>query len=616
MSYSNLCRRLVLLVATVPPASCTLGSDVLTVALAYPDGGGYNWTPGNSGTPIGIEFAGEPILARGNGIICCGFTLAVAFEVAAQRGLLDGKHVEDVRAFQRHWYGETDASKETLCVYAVEKLGIGKAVDLEDAQPGDFVQFWRTRGSGHSVVLLDCVHDADTIVGLKYRSSQKSTNGISDRVEFLANSPGRKGKIVKSRTYVCRLNEATSRIAALPQQHIADLAADGEFAEAEKLLMAKITNPAAPVTSSDAIQLELLHRIRRDFQLSTEQVLEQIHESAPDATVEDVNRWRDAGDLQHRVIDGEICYFRRAVSNLFRFNPQARQRRQRQPEADKFDLTAHIAELVLISQTAEGPEVFPVKHNIHYELTVKEDHPRLRPGALFRAWLPFPQEYQQQRDVRLIRSEPESGIIAKNGRPHRTIYFEQTIAESGKPPRCAVEFEFVTSAWCPKLDPAAAEPYDTSSELYRKYTAERLPHIVLTPDVTRLAREIISEEENPLEKARRIFRWVSSNVSWCAGDGIQHHPQSFRKGACHASGRLWRAELSVHHVVPSLRCAGPLAERLADATEPLEYARLVGVLCGPLGLAAGRCFARHSRAFRPARSRLFVRTHGPLPVDR
>jgi transglutaminase-like putative cysteine protease len=133
-----------------------------------------------------------------------------------------------------------------------------------------------------------------------------------------------------------------------------------------------------------------------------------------------------------------------------------------------------------------------------------------------RAWLPFPQQYRRQRNVRLISSEPPRGEISRNGAPHRTIYFQQTIGPDAQPPRFRVEFEYETAAYCPKLDPARVEPYDTNHEQYRLYTAERPPHIAFTPDVKRLAAEIVGEEDNPLEKVRLIFRWVSKNIPWCS----------------------------------------------------------------------------------------------------
>ena len=158
--------------------------------------------------------------------------------------------------------------------------------------------------------------------------------------------------------------------------------------------------------------------------------------------------------------------------------------------------------------------VHPVRHRITYTVRVNDEHPRVQKGAKVRCWLPFPQEYRQQQGARLIRTEPEGGAVAPRGAPQRTVYFEQTIEDPSKPVQFAAEFEFVTYAMVPQLDPDKVRPYDESSDAYCEYVVERPPHIVFTPEVERRAAEIVGEETNPLLKARRIFRWVSKNIPW------------------------------------------------------------------------------------------------------
>ncbi len=293
------------------------------------------------------------------------------------------------------------------------------------------------------------------------------------------------------------------------------LVANGNFTAAEKMLRSEIADGNAPVTSEPAIQLEVLRRTRHDFSKSNDEVLAEIQKRVPDATQKDLDRWREAGDLQFRMIDGERRYFRESVPNLFRLNKEAK-RRQVDPAAKKkFDTTALVEKLVKLSESSDQPQIYPVKHNIKYEVTVHENHPRVKAGAKVRAWLPFPQEYRQQHDVKLLSSSPSEAKIASKEAPQRSVYFEETITDPSQPPRFAVEFEFVTDAYCPKLDPAKVQPYDVNGDLFREYTAERRPHIAFTPEVQRLAAEIVGDETNPLEKARRIFRWVSKNMPWC-----------------------------------------------------------------------------------------------------
>jgi hypothetical protein len=317
----------------------------------------------------------------------------------------------------------------------------------------------------------------------------------------------------------------------------AHLIEKGAFADAEKQLRAAIADADAPVTGGPAAQLEILRRTRLDFSLDEDEVLTQIRRSIPDATPDDLQCWREAGDLQFRLIDGQVRYFHSAASNLFRFSEDARKRRANGPDhsAKKFDLTAHVRNLVKDAAGADA-YIHPVRHHITYEVKVNDGHPRLKPGAVVRAWLPYPHEYRQQHDVKLLKSEPAAATVADNSVPQRTIYSEQVVADPSQAPVFRAEFQFATSAYCPRLDPAEVQPYDASASEYRDNIAERAPHIVFTPEVKRIAREAVGHQTNPLEKARRIFRWVSKNIPWCSEMEYSTIPNLSAKGLADRRG--------------------------------------------------------------------------------
>lgn len=184
--------------------------SVLDVARSFKDGGGYLWE-GGSGCPRAIEFDGQTVVkAQDKGTYCSGFTFSVAMAAAAERGLLRGKSIDEIRRFQKQWYGVPKDAAERQCALAVERLGVGTEIQrLADGKPGDFVQIWRTNKSGHSVVLVNWILEDGEIVGLKYRSSQKSTDGIGDRIEYFSDAPGERGKVDRARTYIARLNKSS-----------------------------------------------------------------------------------------------------------------------------------------------------------------------------------------------------------------------------------------------------------------------------------------------------------------------------------------------------------------------------------------------------------------------
>ncbi|MBA4149635.1 MAG: hypothetical protein H0X66_16105 [Verrucomicrobia bacterium] len=177
--------------------------EVLHLAHSYPNGGKYNWK--GSGTPHPIVFKNETILGPGEGgTYCSGFTFAVVMGTAQDRKLLAEKSPTEIRKFQKEWYGAT-GDTEVQAGPALENLGIGRKVPFDQARPGDFVQFWRGK-SGHSAVFLNWVEENGKKIGFNYRSTQKSTDGIGNKIEYFNDAPEKKGDVVRSRTYFARLN--------------------------------------------------------------------------------------------------------------------------------------------------------------------------------------------------------------------------------------------------------------------------------------------------------------------------------------------------------------------------------------------------------------------------
>lgn len=168
---------------------------VVVVAEEFLDGGGYNneWT--GSGSPVEIRFMEERILSKEEGgTYCSGYTFAVGMRVAEIRGLLKCKSVAEVRLFQMEWFGSTYDlyARERQAVAAIVTLGIGSEIPAEEAEAGDFVQFWRIDDTGHSVVFKNWIKDSSgQRIGIRYRGSQGKTDGIGEVDDYFYAHGGR-----------------------------------------------------------------------------------------------------------------------------------------------------------------------------------------------------------------------------------------------------------------------------------------------------------------------------------------------------------------------------------------------------------------------------------------
>jgi hypothetical protein len=212
--------------ATSPPAEARtqvprageLNPFVLAVVKSYPADGThtYYWPKGEAdkgwkGCTKDLRYRGR-LLARGDAkqrAYCCGLTFEVFLEAwmrwckaTKRKAVIKDFDLAAVRKLQAQWFGS--AADKTCLRTALCDNGLGeRIVEREAAQPGDFVQLWRSNGSGHSVVFLGWQRESGQIVGIRYWSTQKRTNGIGTVVERFATKelPG----ALADQTWICRV---------------------------------------------------------------------------------------------------------------------------------------------------------------------------------------------------------------------------------------------------------------------------------------------------------------------------------------------------------------------------------------------------------------------------
>ena len=301
----------------------------------------------------------------------------------------------------------------------------------------------------------------------------------------------------------------------------------GKFKQAESLLAAKDAKAGAAALRARSEYADLIRRMRVEYSLDAAELLAKIQKSIPDATAKDVARWTQECRTRFRMIDGQKFFFRREPQNIFLFSKEAKHRLElagNGKKAPDWQLTNHLAAIVAVAERTGAVEVVPIKHRVTHTLTIHPNNPAVKAGSVARVWLPYPQEYRQQSDVKLISASPEPKLIAPSGvdgnpvsgGAQRTIYFEQKVSDPAQPLVFREIFEFTSFAYYPKLDEAQVKalPADWNGA----YLGERLPHIAFTPAIREQVTQIIGTETNALAKARKIFRWVSANIPWNAED--------------------------------------------------------------------------------------------------
>ena len=263
---------------------------------------------------------------------------------------------------------------------------------------------------------------------------------------------------------------------------------------------------------------DLQHRIKRDFRLTEAQVKKYIQKYIPDVTDEQMRQWEESKALECMVIDGEKRYFRNAGPNLFRIDSACINVKLAQgnlPE-EKSDIAnkENLPEIIKAVKKSGDPIAAPKRMRITYTLTV--DTNAVPAGEMIRCWLPYPRtDHPRQTDVKFISASQPDYIIAPEEYAHTTLYMEKR-AVQGEPTVFSETFEFTAHGEWHNLKPEDIKPYDTTTELYKTYTAEREKHIVFSPRLRELAAKLTEGETNPLLQAKRIFRWINNNFPWAS----------------------------------------------------------------------------------------------------
>ena len=189
----------------------------------------------------------------------------------------------------------------------------------------------------------------------------------------------------------------------------------GKFKEADSLLAGSTNQTSPEALRARAETRDIIRRIRYEYSLDAAGLLVKVKKSIPDATATEVEAWATESKARYRMIDGQKLYFRREPQNIFLFSEDAKKRRAKAgnaPVDSKWKLVDHLKEIVNEAERTGQVEVQPVHHRITYTLTVFSNTPGAKAGSLVRAWLPYPQEYRQQQNVKLISASPEPKLIA------------------------------------------------------------------------------------------------------------------------------------------------------------------------------------------------------------
>jgi hypothetical protein len=173
----------------------------------------YNWVDTYTGVTRDLYYKGERI-ARANpdgskSCYCCGLTFEDFFRGIQRLNKdlgrdedINGMTAQDMKYFIHLWFVQSTWGDGPGI--ALERFGLGKKIEnMDEIKKGDYVQIWRTTGSGHSVIFINWImNTSGDRIGIRYWSTQGSTNGINYNNEYFS---GHGGTVNLNYTYFSRV---------------------------------------------------------------------------------------------------------------------------------------------------------------------------------------------------------------------------------------------------------------------------------------------------------------------------------------------------------------------------------------------------------------------------
>lgn len=121
-------------------------------------------------------------------------------------------------------------------------------------------------------------------------------------------------------------------------------------------------------------------------------------------------------------------------------------------------------------------------------------------------------QFHYERNLNPEPSEIEGSQETLPG--NEKLVFEKDSLSPGETWEMEAQNEVITFSIEYDIDNISPGPYDKDSEFYETYTSKSLMSDPTDPDIEEKASEIVGEEDDPLEKAKLIFKWVQDYMEY------------------------------------------------------------------------------------------------------
>ena len=253
-------------------------------------------------------------------------------------------------------------------------------------------------------------------------------------------------------------------------------------------------------------QREIMVRLPGQFPFTKEAGLARVREKIPDFTMEELEHYMDNGRITWIFVEGQEHLVGSFFGTLCK-EPEIAARLPKEPvdpqkvSHEQLDRTGRLDRAVRIMQEKGR---MGARIRLRHTVQVKDEF--FVPGETYRVYIPLAAHCIQQSDIEIHDCCGQPLHIAGEDADTRTICWEETMTENHP---FWVEYSYTHVA--PYVDPSRIKADPIQPDFY---TGEHAPHIVFTPYVKALCAELTEGVTDPVEKARRFYNYVTTQVKY------------------------------------------------------------------------------------------------------
>ena len=288
---------------------------------------------------------------------------------------------------------------------------------------------------------------------------------------------------------------------------VARCKARGDFAQALALIDGRLADGALP----DALRLnltaqrEMIVRLPGEYPYDRAAALSRIRQSIPDFTEAEFDRRVAEGKIYWIYDQGEKRFFGRFFESMCKAEPAFALRAGVKLPGVESAVKGSGGDDRLDIAAKKLRENGSLSNRIRIRAAVRLKDEHFEKGMLLWVHLPIPCACEEQREITIL-DMTAGGRPAPVDAAQRTVFWEERMDENHE---FFVEYSYVRTSIYHDTDTMRPSPAQPSFD-----TEEIAPHAVFSPLVRAVTAELTEGISDPLEKARRIYDYITLNMRY------------------------------------------------------------------------------------------------------